>query len=280
MTDLQAYLGRTESHRDIAESGRMKRLAALLDHVSPPWPSSFLPPLGHWLCFLPSDRQSNMGEDGHPRRTDSGLLPNVELPRRMWAGNRIKFLADIPLDVSITRKSTLIAATPKTGRSGKMLFATVRHEITAEGSETGIVEEQDIVYREAAPLNTPFARATAHPDDVDPVVRAVTPDPLLLFRYSALTFNGHRIHYDRDYARNAEGYPALVVHGPLIATLMLDHLLRELGSPIQSYSFRAVAPSFDGETIQLGFRRDGADVQLRAIGPEGLVMTGMAELAS
>src|SRR3546814_8667663 len=94
MTDLQAYLGRTESHRDIAESGRMKRLAALLDHVSPPWPSSFLPPLGHWLCFLPSDRQSNMGEDGHPRRTDSGLLPNVELPRRMWAGSRIKFRSE------------------------------------------------------------------------------------------------------------------------------------------------------------------------------------------
>src|SRR3546814_13939909 len=117
---------------------------------------------------------------------------------RMWAGSRITFFADVPLDVRITRKSTLIAATPKPGRSGKMLFATVRHEITAEGSETGIVEEPDIVYRDTAPLTTPFARATAHPNDLYPVVGAVTPLPLHLFRSSSPTFNGHRLHSDRD----------------------------------------------------------------------------------
>lgn len=280
MIDPQSYVGRREVLRDWSDADRFARLAATLDHVSPPWAPGMVPPLGHWLCFLPRAVQSAIGVDGHPARTDDGLLPNVDLPRRMWAGSRVQFLADVPLDTAIVRTSTLTAATPKQGRSGNMLFVTVRHEVAVEGGAPAIVEEQDIVYREASPAGTPVQRSAVDPGEADPHVRAITPDPVLLFRYSALTFNAHRIHYDRDYAREEEGYPGLVVHGPLIATLMLDHLLRVEKKRVLSYSFRASAPAFDGEVLQLGFRRDDDTVQLRAINPAGIGMTGTAELAS
>jgi 3-methylfumaryl-CoA hydratase len=279
MIDPQAYVGRTEVRRDWSDPDRVARLAATLDHATPPWPGSVLPPLGHWLCFLPADREAAIGRDGHPERTDDGLLPNVDLPRRMWAGSRIRFLGDIPLNAPIVRTSTLIAATPKSGRSGRMLLATLRHAIAVEGGEPAIVE-QDIVYREQAQTGTPFVRPASDPGEADPFIRSVVPDSVLLFRYSALTFNAHRIHYDRDYARDDEGYPGLVVHGPLVATLMLDHLVRERNAPILSYSFRAASPVFDGETIALGLRRDGDGVALRAVGPAGVAMTGVATIGS
>ncbi|WP_176594142.1 acyl-CoA dehydrogenase [Sphingobium sp. EM0848] len=280
MSDPQSYVGRQEVLRDWSDSDRFTRLSAMLDHETPPWQSSVLPPLGHWLCFLPSERQSAMGHDGHPKRNDDGLLPNVDLPRRMWAGSRVQFLGDIPLDSPIIRTSTLTAATPKSGRSGNMLFVTVRHEVAVEGREAAIVEEQDIVYREAAPVGAPFARAAVDPGEEDPVIRTLTPDPVLLFRYSALTFNAHRIHYDRDYTRDEEGYPGLVVQGPLLATLMLDHFLREEKARIGSFSFRAASPSFDGEPIRLGFRREGNEAALRVVGPAGVAMTGSVEIAA
>lgn len=263
-------IGRRETQHDIADPQRMAQLAALLDHDVPPWMPGVLPPLGHWLCFPSIVRRSLIGEDGHPRRTDDGLLPAVDLPRRMWAGSRIRFLADIPLGSPIVRTSALIAATPKIGRSGRMLFATVGHEIAREDGEIAIVEEQDIVYREAATLPV---RTRADMGAIEAITRSITPDPVLLFRYSALTFNGHRIHYDRDYCRTVEAYPGLVVHGPLIATLMLDHLLRHRpNAPIAAYSFRATAPSFDGERITLVLTELADGAKLRAIGPYGPAM--------
>lgn len=279
MIDPRSHIGRSEVRHDWSDGHRMARLAATLDHATPPWPPSVLPPLGHWLCFLPDERQSAIGHDGHPARTDEGLLPNVALPRRMWAGSRIRYIRDVPLDAPIVRTSVLTAATPKSGRSGEMLFVTVRHEIAVRGEEAAIVEEQDIVYREAAPAGAPFVRRAAAAGAADPVSRTVMPDAVLLFRYSALTFNGHRIHYDRDYARDVEGYPGLVVHGPLLATLMLDHLAREQPDRIGAFSFRAAAPTFDGEPIQFGFRRDGDRAELRAVNPAGVAMTGSAEFA-
>jgi 3-methylfumaryl-CoA hydratase len=278
MVDAQAYIGRQEIRKDWAGGERFARLAATLDHDTPPWTVGVLPPLGHWLCFLPSAQQSAVGHDGHPARSDDGFLPNVNLPRRMWAGSRVRFLQDVPLDAAIVRTSTLTAATPKNGRSGNMLFVTVQHEIAVDGSEPAIIEEQDIVYRDAAPVGAAFVRTAADPGSPDPIIRSVTPDPVLLFRYSALTFNAHRIHYDREYARAEEAYPGLVVQGPLIATLMLDHFMREVKAPIQSFSFRAASPSFDGETLTIGFRRDGNTAELRVVGPAGIAMTGTVEV--
>lgn len=276
----QSFVGRQEILHDMVDPARLARLAATLDHGSPPWAPGIAPPLAHWLCFLPDASQSAIGPDGHPRRTNTGLLPNVDLPRRMWAGSRVEFLGDIPVGATITRTSTLIAATPKTGQSGNMLFATVRHEVTCDGSANpAIVEEQDIVYREAPPPGMPQPRRAADPGEADPVVRTLVPDAVLLFRYSALTFNSHRIHYDRDYARDEEAYPGLVVQGPLLATLLMDHLLRQKPKGrIARYSFRAQSPLFDGESLTLGLRRDGNRVALRAIGPAGVAMIAEAEM--
>jgi 3-methylfumaryl-CoA hydratase len=281
MTDPSSYVGRQEVLRDYSDSGRMMRLAATLDHVSPPWRDGVIPPLGHWLCFTPSERQSRIGVDGHPVRTDDGFLPNVDLPRRMWAGSRVEFVEDIPVDVPILRTSTLVSATPKSGRSGNMLFVTVKHEIAREGGPVAIVEEQDIVYREAADTSAAFVRAGEDPGEPDPVVRSITPDPVMLFRYSALTFNSHRIHYDRDYARAEEGYPSLVIHGPLLATLLIDHLVRQVPDKrIRSYRFRAAFPLLEGDMVQLGLKFEGERADLRAIGPFGIGMTATAEISA
>jgi 3-methylfumaryl-CoA hydratase len=278
MDDPESFIGRKVVQHDLSDERRFARLAATLDHDTFSRSAAAVPPLGHWLCFLPNERQGLIGLDGHPIRTKDGLLPDVGLPRRMWAGSRIKFLRDLPLNAPIERTSTLTAATPKSGRSGKMLFVTVEHRVSITGEDVAIVEEQDIVYREAAAPGSSFVRTAADPGDSDPTISIVMPDPVLLFRYSALTFNAHRIHYDRQYAINEEGYPGLVVQGPLIATLMLDHLLQHSTSRVESYSFRAASPSFAGEPIALGLRTVGNEVQLRAVGSVGVLMTGTAEL--
>lgn len=281
MMELQAYIGRTEVIRDHADPERMRRLAATLDHEVSPWRPGVLPPLGHWLCFQPDARQSEIGADGHPRRTSSGFLPNIDLPRRMWAGSRIQFLRDIPIGAPIIRTSTLSSATEKVGRSGRMLFVGVRHEITAEGEDIAIIEDQDIVYREASETGAQIARPAAKPraPASGAVVRSIAPDPVMLFRYSALTFNGHRIHYDRSYATQEEGYPGLVIHGPLMATLLLDHLLRQYPlALVSSFAFRAVSPLFDGDTISLELERSGDEASLTAAGPAGPAVTATATI--
>ncbi len=279
-TMLAGWIGRTEVAHDIADPNRVAGLAALLDHRTPLWRPGVLPPLGHWLCFQPQALQSGIGPDGHPLRDANGLLPTVDLPRRMWAGSRVSFHADIPLGAPIERRSTLVAATPKTGRAGRMLFATVRHEIAVPGAAAAIVEEQDIVYREAAVLGSTAPRAPQPQPPAAEIERGLALDPVMLFRYSALTFNAHRIHYDRDYARDVEGYPGLVVHGPLMATLLLDHLLRARPQArVAGFAFRAVAPLFDGEAVTLGLSTTPHGADLRAIGPAGETMTATATLA-
>lgn len=281
MTDPQSFVGRSRVEEDVADPARFAWLAATLDHDAPPWAAGMVPPLGHWLCFQPDAPQSRIGPDGHPVRSDTGLLPNVDLPRRMWAGSRVSFLRDIPLGAALRRTSTLTAATPKNGRSGEMLLVTVRHEIDDGAGDLFIIEEQDIVYREAAAPGAPAARPVVAVEGKDAVERRIVPDPVMLFRYSALTFNSHRIHYDRDYAQVGEGYPGLVVQGPLIATLLMDHLLRQkTGRRIGQYSFRAMSPMFDGEEIRLGLTPDGTQASLRAIGPVGVAMTAQADFAA
>lgn len=264
MDDYSAWVGRSETREDVATAAPLAGLAALLDHDVSPWTPGMVPPLGHWLYFLPTARQSALGEDGHPRRDGHGLLPPVPLPRRMWAGSRVEFLAPVRVGAALTRVTTVDAISPKRGRGGDLLFVTLRHEISATGTPV-IREEQDIVFREAAgaapaPVAPPAVAAAPEPADF---VRSVTPDPVLLFRYSALTFNAHRIHYDRDYARDVEGYTGLVVHGPLIATLLIDHALRA-GLVPRRFAFRAEAPLVDSAPFDLCLAHDGDGAHLWA----------------
>jgi 3-methylfumaryl-CoA hydratase len=223
-----------------------------------------VPPLAHWLYFLAHARQSALDADGHPQR--GGLLPALPLPRRMWAGGRLEWHNPIPLGAALSRRSTLTSMVPKTGKTGSMVFITVLHEIFADGI-CAVTEEQDIVYRgpplAAPPGSAPPPQATALPAASHTSI--IQPDPVLLFRFSALTFNSHRIHYDRDYARNVEAYPGLVVHGPLIATLLMDHFLRHHpGCRVTKFSFRAQSPLFDDAAFSLNCAPTAKGAQLWA----------------
>ena len=245
--DLTSWIGRSETATDIATAAALNGLAALLDHDTPPWPADEVMPLGHWLYFLPRARQSQMDADGHPHR--GGFLPPVPLPRRMWAGGRLTFERPIPIGAVLERRSTIADVSLKAGRSGPMVFVTVRHEIAFEG-RCAVREEQDIVYREMPIISaTPGATEAPRPSQW---TREFVPDPVQLFRFSALTFNAHRIHYDRPYAREIEHYPGLVVQGPFVATLLLDHFLRRMpGARVASFAFRAQRPLYDTAPFSL-----------------------------
>jgi 3-methylfumaryl-CoA hydratase len=202
-----------------------------------------LPPLWHWLYFLEAAPMSKIAPDGHGERGE--FLPPIPLPRRMWAGSRFTFQGE-PLRIGDTarRVSEIKSIEPKTGSTGSMVFVTVRHTL-AGAKGTALLEEHDIVYREAAKPGEMAREPKPAPTD-STAATTIVPDPVLLFRFSALTFNGHRIHYDRRYATQVEGYPGLVVHGPLIATLLLDLLRDNLPqSNITRFTFRAVNPLFD-----------------------------------
>ena len=265
---LKTWIGRTETRRDITSEAPLQRLAALLDYASPPWTPGEVPPLGHWLNFLPQDRQSDIDHDGHAKR--GGFLPPITLPRRMWAGSRLTFEAPIRIGSEIERRSEIIDVAPKTGASGKMILVKVRHEVFS-GNARAIVEEHDIVYRDV-PMATPStasASKNAEPPSPTAIIRSVTPDPVQLFRFSALTFNGHRIHYDRDHARE-EGYPGLIVHGPLIAVLLMDHYRRNFPSArVTKFNIRFQNPVFDIEPFDLCLDETASGADLRAINKAG-----------
>ncbi len=266
---LRNWIGRTEQRIDLATGAPLAALSATLDRDDPPLGAGTEAPLlGHWLYFLPIARQSEIGPDGHPKR--GGFLPPVPLPRRMWAGSRLTFHRPLRVGDEMTRVSSIKDVSVKHGRNGALVFVTVRHEIAAADG-VAITEEHDIVYRDnpqpgaaapapqAAPTNQSFSRD-------------IVPDPVLLFRYSALTFNGHRIHYDRSYVTEVEGYPGLIVHGPLIATLLLDLLRREMPEAmVTTFTFRAVKPLFDIAPFSVNGRveGDGKTVRLWARDAEG-----------
>jgi 3-methylfumaryl-CoA hydratase len=241
---LKNWVGRSEQAEDIAVAAPLAGLAATLDYKVPPWTAGEVPPLGHWLYCLPRAQQSELAEDGHPKR--GGFLPPVPLPRRMWAGGRFTFDSPLRIGERLERKSTITEVKYKTGRSGALVFVTVLHELsTASGK--ALTEVQDIVYREAPPPGEPAIRQTASaPSCKADWTRTIVPDPTQLFRFSALTFNAHRIHYDRQYCQQVEGYPGLVVHGPLTATLLMDLFLRHHpGVRVKSFAFRGQRPLFD-----------------------------------
>ena len=251
------WIGRVEERSDVATAAPIAALAATLDRDEPmPQPGDPVPPLWHWLYFAPLARQSEIGPDGHPRR--GGFLPPVSLPRRMWAGGRLEFRRPLEVAAPIVRRSRIVDITGKSGKSGALVFVTVGHEIADATSDVALVEEHDIVYRDAAAPGTPPPAAIAAPVD-EAFARKILPDPVLLFRYSALTFNGHRIHYDRRYVTEVEGYPGLIVHGPLIATLLLDLLRQQHPTrPVRRFAFKAVSPLFDIHPFTVCGRPDAA----------------------
>jgi 3-methylfumaryl-CoA hydratase len=240
--EAAALLGRTETRTADIHAEPARLLRATLDRdIGGFEPGAPLPLLWHWLYFPPLIRQSGLGDDGHTR--DSSLLPVVPfLPRRMWAGSRLRSDAPLRIGDRLTRRSEVASLTPKIGSSGRLLFVTLRH--TLSGSSGGsVVEEQDIVLREpASGAPSPTKPAAPAPFDIEQIV---TPTPTLLFRFSALTFNAHRIHYDHPYATQVEGYEGLVVHGPLIAVLMLDLVDRTAsGTFVSAFEFKAMNPAF------------------------------------
>jgi 3-methylfumaryl-CoA hydratase len=238
--DFGRWVGKIQEHEDVISVAPLVALSALLDRDDPkPRDGDAAPPLAHWLYFLPDYRQSAAGPDGHAARGE--FLPPVPLPRRMWAGSRLEFLRPLRVGSKVRRVSRILDVKKKEGRSGMLVFVTVRHEVS-DADGLVLSDEHDIVYRgeggsAAAPTPAPAGERWK---------REIRPDPLLLFRYSAVTFNGHRIHYDHPYTTKVEGYPGLVVHGPLIATLLVDLLRRENpGITLESYTFRALRPLFD-----------------------------------
>jgi 3-methylfumaryl-CoA hydratase len=276
---LRSWIDRTETVGDTVTLAPLRALTATLDREDAPQNAGDpVPPCWHWLYFLPIHRQSEIGPDGHAKR--GGFLPPVPLPRRMWAGSRIEFLSPLRVGQAITRTSRIKDVRLKEGRTGPLVFVNVRHEIRGDG-ELAINEEHDIVYRENPQPGESTPAGVAAPDDAR-WTRRIEPDDVLLFRYSALTFNGHRIHYDRRYVTTVEGYPGLVVHAPLIATLLLDLLRRELPEALVSgFSFKAVKPIFDVAPFEVCGKRDGdKTVKLWARTPDGHVaMDASATLA-
>lgn len=271
---LKQWIGGEELQADLACAAPLAGLAALLDHQDPPWPKDALPPLGHWLFFLPRAQQSLIDADGHPRR--GGLLPPVPLPRRMWAGGSLSFHTPIRIGGAIRRLTRVEDVSLKSGASGDMVFVVLEHEVSDADGNLCVRERQDIVYRAASPVAASPAPATPAESPAGApggaVRRTIAPDPVLLFRFSALTFNAHRIHYDRDYARDIEAYPGLVVHGPLTATLLIDHFLRARpDAEIAAFRFRAQRPLFDTAAFQLHLEPGADEHELWATGPDGQV---------
>ena len=269
ISHLQSWIGRKEEVRERVPAFPATALAATMDREGVQFSEGDrIPPLCHWLHFLSACRQSEVGPDGHPKR--GGFLPPVPLPRRMWAGSAIQFLAPITVGGVCTRISTIDSVELKSGRSGELVFVGVNHRIH-DGDTVCLEERQDLVYREPPKPGAPAPAVKMAPDDAD-FSRTVIPDPVLLMRYTALTFNGHRIHYDRDYAVGTEGYSGLVVHGPLLATLLVDLLTSEVANAeLASFEIRAAAPIFDTERFSIHGRcePDGVTFTLWVRRPDG-----------
>jgi 3-methylfumaryl-CoA hydratase len=238
---LARWVGRQETAADVIDVRPARLMASLFPGMAPPAEGEPLPPLWHWLYFLEAAPLNALGRDGHPRR--GGFLPPVALPRRMWAGGRLTFPRGLRIGDQAERTSTIISVAPKQGRTGPLCFVTVRHEVTVNGA-VALTEEHDIVYREDPAPGAPKPAPPAAPAPT-PAQATVSPSPVMLFRYSALTFNGHRIHYDRGYATETEGYGGLVFHGPLTATLLAAHAERVGGRRLAQFRFRGVSPLVD-----------------------------------
>lgn len=246
---LRDWVGRSEQFVERIHEFPSNALAATLDRDDAPYQDgTTLPHLWHWLHFLPIFKLSDAGYDGHAAL--GGFLPPVPLPRRMWAGSRFRFHHPLRIGQELTKTSTVRSVDHKSGRSGDLVFVTVAHSV-ANSDGIGIDEEHDIVYRQPPAPDAPVPTPKMAPDHSD-FNRDIVPNAVLLFRYSALTFNGHRIHYDQPFCTTTEGYGGLVVHGPLLATLLMDLLRRQMPDAwVDTFEFRAMAPVFDTNTFSV-----------------------------
>ena len=275
--DVTEWVGRTETVHDALAPAQALAVAAMFNDPNlTAQVGDAIPMLWQWFYFLPRALQSQLSVDGHPER--GGFMPPITLPRRMFAGARVRRHRPLRLGIPAERHAVIHDVAHKAGRTGDLVFVTVQYRFVQDGVLC-LEEEQDIVYREpGAPVPPPEVRPWP-----DAPARAVTevvhPDTRLLFRFSALTFNAHRIHYDREYAMRDEGYPGLVVHGPLTAHLLLrlaeaqertraDEAQRA-ARDVVSFSFRGQAPLFDTAPFLLQGVRDGDHALMTAIGPDG-----------
>lgn len=279
LAKLRQYIGRTETMLDTITPVPATLHAATLDRDDPPYkPGDALPPGWHRLYFLTAVRPGELGEDGHTAR--GRFMPPVPLPRRMFAGAKLVFHRPIRIGDEVSRTSEIVSLEGKQGRTGDLVFVTVTQRYSV-GRELALEESQDIVYRSAS--RGAEGGGAAETVEPAPWQREVHPDSVMLFRYSALIFNGHRIHYDYPYVTEVEGYPGLIVHGPLIATLLLDLVRRERpGAVVTGFSFRARRPLFspDPFTVRGWPAADGRSVRLAAVNHEGAAaMTAEASLA-
>lgn len=282
MSQWDTWIGRRMEQQDLLTPASLARFRATIDSDET---GDAAPQAIHWCLCLPDAPTAALAPDGHPQRNNeaTGILPPLALPRRMWAASTVEFLHPIRAGDRIVRRSILAAVTEKSGHSGQLVFVDVDHD-THAGEQLAVHERQTIVYRDAATAKA--TKSAPSPTPVAPALdqwdwhRSITPSPALLMRYSALTFNSHRIHYDAPYAVGEEGYRGLVVHGPLIATLSLDLAARALGgNALRHFAMRAQAPAFVDEVLHLvGKNRDGA-ITLAALGSDGrVVMTADAQI--
>jgi 3-methylfumaryl-CoA hydratase len=273
MSDWQDWIGREEQRADRIDAAAFGRWLAMLDRAAPQ--DGTVPQAYHWCLALPDAPTARLGPDGHPLRDESpdSFMPPVPLPRRMWASSKVEFLMSLHVGDAIVRTSRIASVTEKTGGSGQLVFVDVAHE-TAGPNGIAVRETQSLVYRAAAAADAPLSppeqgEATFKPADWD-AHRALVPSEPLLFRYSALTFNSHRIHYDLPYARDEERYRGLVVHGPLTATLLLDLAQKELGdNSLSSFAFRGTSPAICGEALHLVMRTVENGIELAAFADDG-----------
>ncbi|SCZ20665.1 MULTISPECIES: MaoC family dehydratase N-terminal domain-containing protein [unclassified Pseudomonas] len=265
---LRGWVGRERVREELLAPFAVQALSATLDREQVPMQGETLPPTWQWLYFNDCAQRTNLGADGHGRT--GGFLPPVPLPRRMWASG--EFMCERPLRIGelAEQRSVVTSVELKQGKTGALVFVSLEHQISQRGRRC-LVEKQHLVYREMANGPSPSLPGEPAPDEAD-VKQPFQPDPVLLFRYSALTFNGHRIHYDRDYATWQEHYPALVVHGPLLATLLAEQVTIQMPEVrVSSFGFRAVRPVFDTDHLLLCSKRSGDRVDLWTQNQDGFV---------
>jgi 3-methylfumaryl-CoA hydratase len=262
---LRQWIGRTTEVSDIVTAQLVKGLrATLFQEIDEPKPGDAAPFTVHWCLGQPVYPMSELGPDGHPTR--GGFLPPVPLPRRMWAGGQLEFFDALRVGDEAKRMSRIADVTLKTGSTGTLCFVSVAHEVTTPRG-MAIRERQDIVYRE---MESTKAAAPKAPPPVAKHRETHVSDPVLLFRYSALTFNGHRIHYDRDYVTKVEGYPGLIFHGPLQAALLVEFAAKHHGAmPPKKFSYRGVQPLFEGSEFSINANDTAAGMEVWTANSQG-----------
>ncbi len=266
MTELQNWIGKSETRVALIDVRQAEMMSATFD--KPILKSGdHLPACWHWAWFNDAKPHSELGRDGHPKRGGNGLLPPIQLPRRMWAGGRLEFIKPILIGREITKRSTIQKIAEKNGSTGSLCIVTVLHELL-DGDDLCISEQQNLVFREDPKPNSVKATPPTPPEAAT-TSREISPDPVTMFRYSALTFNGHRIHYDVDYARDVEGYDGLVFHAPLTATLLLGLAKEIAGKKITNFKYRATSPLFGHEKFTIHSKHEGDDIIVWAQTPAG-----------